>query len=206
MSTKDRVLQTAERLFAERGFDGVSIRDITNEAKVNLAAVTYHFGNKEKLFTAVLMRKVDPITKVGVAIVQGNKKPADKLKALMESYAMHILHKDPTLRIYFAELLSGAMHMPRAAIDAMNLRNRLFIQIVKEGIKAGVFRRCDLECAAWNFFGMLCSYILYEPLVSAASRAMPYPVPYVKRIVDAAMDVFLNGIATGKGQLLKARR
>jgi TetR/AcrR family transcriptional regulator len=206
MATRDKVLQTAERLFAEKGFAAVSIKDITNAAGVNLAAVTYHFGNKEKLFTAVFMRKLDFMSKTGVNIVQSSKKPVDKLKALLEMYAMQILHKDPALRIYYAELLSGSMHLPRSISDVMNLRNRLFIQIVKEGIKAGAFRRCDLECAAWNFFGMLTPYILYEPLVSPSGRLAPYPVPYVKRIVEAAIDVFLNGISAGRARPMKGRR
>jgi AcrR family transcriptional regulator len=55
--TKEQILDTAERLFADRGFDATSLRTITCEADVNLAAVHYHFGSKEALIEAVLARR-----------------------------------------------------------------------------------------------------------------------------------------------------
>ncbi len=48
--TRDRILEAAERLFAEKGFESTSVRDITNEADCNVAAVNYHFGGKENLY------------------------------------------------------------------------------------------------------------------------------------------------------------
>lgn len=51
--TKQRILEVANRLFAERGFSGTSIREIAKEAEVNLSAVNYHFTNKETLYSNV---------------------------------------------------------------------------------------------------------------------------------------------------------
>ena len=56
--TKDKILDTAERLFAENGFDATSLRTITAEAKVNLAAVHYHFHGKDSLLDAIILRKL----------------------------------------------------------------------------------------------------------------------------------------------------
>jgi AcrR family transcriptional regulator len=61
--TRERLLDSAERRFAENGFDGASLRTITAEARANLAAVHYHFGSKEDLFLAVLERRLDPINR-----------------------------------------------------------------------------------------------------------------------------------------------
>jgi len=61
MTTKDKILDTAERLFARHGVEGTSLRAITKEAGVNLAAVNYHFQSKEALIHAVIARRVDPI-------------------------------------------------------------------------------------------------------------------------------------------------
>ena len=59
--TKARILDVAERLFADRGFPATSLRDITSEASVNIASVNYHFGSKEALLSAVLERRFGPI-------------------------------------------------------------------------------------------------------------------------------------------------
>jgi AcrR family transcriptional regulator len=59
--TRDRILETAEVLFATKGYEGTSLRDITDRAGVNVAAVNYHFGSKEGLLREVLDRVVVPI-------------------------------------------------------------------------------------------------------------------------------------------------
>ena len=55
--TKEKILDAAETLFADRGFDAVSLRDITDKADVTLALASYHFGTKEKLYEAVVERR-----------------------------------------------------------------------------------------------------------------------------------------------------
>lgn len=59
--TKDRILDAAERLFSVQGFAATSLRQITTEAQVNLAAVNYHFQSKDTLILATILRKVGPI-------------------------------------------------------------------------------------------------------------------------------------------------
>src|SRR5690242_9762181 len=59
--TRDRILDAAERLFADHGFEGASIRAIVDAAKVNLAAVHYHFRSKEALLEAVLTRRISVV-------------------------------------------------------------------------------------------------------------------------------------------------
>ena len=60
-ATKERILDAAEALFMEHGFEATSLRAITAAAEANLAAVNYHFGSKEELFQAVLTRRLDPM-------------------------------------------------------------------------------------------------------------------------------------------------
>lgn len=61
MSTKEKILDVAEQLFADRGFASTSLRDITAAAEVNLAAVNYHFGSKIDLLRAVFARRFVPV-------------------------------------------------------------------------------------------------------------------------------------------------
>ena len=68
-ATKDRILDAAEGLFMEHGFEATSLRSITAAASVNLAAVNYHFGSKEELFQAVLTRRLDPLNQRRLALL-----------------------------------------------------------------------------------------------------------------------------------------
>ncbi len=59
--TKERILDAAEHLFSEHDLSATSLRAITSAAQVNLAAVNYHFGNKEGLIHAVFARRLEPV-------------------------------------------------------------------------------------------------------------------------------------------------
>jgi AcrR family transcriptional regulator len=62
MSTKNKILDAAESLFATQGFNGTSLREITSQAEVNLAAVNYHFGSKKELIKSVMSRYMNELS------------------------------------------------------------------------------------------------------------------------------------------------
>jgi AcrR family transcriptional regulator len=66
-STKDRILGAAEALFAQHGFAGTTLRQVTSRADVNIAAVNYHFGSKENLINEVFRRRMDEMTQQRLA-------------------------------------------------------------------------------------------------------------------------------------------
>jgi AcrR family transcriptional regulator len=68
--TKTRILDAAEGLFMEHGFEATSLRSLTASAGVNLAAVNYHFGSKEELFQAVLTRRLDPMNQERIELLE----------------------------------------------------------------------------------------------------------------------------------------
>ncbi|HTP87688.1 MAG TPA: TetR/AcrR family transcriptional regulator [Bryobacteraceae bacterium] len=88
-STKTRILDAAERLFAQRGPGGTSLRDITSAAGVNLAAVNYHFQSKEALMRAVVDRRIVPVQEERLArlaeatAVEGRPDLAKVIEALV---------------------------------------------------------------------------------------------------------------------------
>jgi AcrR family transcriptional regulator len=74
--TKTRILDAAELLFMEHGFEATSLRQLTSAASVNLAAVNYHFGTKEELFQAVLTRRLDPLNQERIDLLAKIEKDA----------------------------------------------------------------------------------------------------------------------------------
>ena len=64
---QDRLLDSAEQLFADHGFEGTSVRDIAADAGCNIAAVNYHFGGKEKLYRKVFQRQLTILRNVRIA-------------------------------------------------------------------------------------------------------------------------------------------
>jgi AcrR family transcriptional regulator len=98
VSTKDRILEAAEKLFAEQGFGATSLRSITAEAGVNLAAIHYHFGSKEGLIRAVFDTCLAPLNEERIrklkAVLQRSAGDRPKLESVIEAFV------GPTLRLY----------------------------------------------------------------------------------------------------------
>ena len=194
MSTRQRLIDVAAKLFAERGFHGVSIRDITSAAEANLGAVTYHFGPKENLFTQVILTKSEPMQKLKYQVGYAQLAPDEKLRKIMEALAMEVLHDNPDLKVMFVDLVAGGDHLPEGVVEAIKRDHGIFCDIIQEGIDAGVFRKCDVKHAAWVFHGLLASYVMLQPAIRPGSRRGAYPRKAVKEIVETSMDVFLDGI------------
>lgn len=75
-STKERILSAAEALFAEFGFAGTSLRQVTSRADVNLAAVNYHFGSKDNLVTEVFRRRMDEMSRARLLQLEAARQDA----------------------------------------------------------------------------------------------------------------------------------
>jgi AcrR family transcriptional regulator len=88
IDTKERILDAAERLFAAHGFAGTSLRAITREAGVNLAAVHYHYGTKEDLLRAVLSRIVVPVNRERLEMLERAEEKEDfpTVQGILEAY------------------------------------------------------------------------------------------------------------------------
>ncbi|MFC5049886.1 TetR/AcrR family transcriptional regulator [Rubritalea spongiae] len=96
MSTRDQILAAAWKLFSERGFEDVSVRDVTNEAGVNLASVSYHFGSKDGLIQEVVKKVLNPANQhrmdlLEAAIAEAGGTENLTLQSILESYARPIM-------------------------------------------------------------------------------------------------------------------
>lgn len=74
--TRERLLDAAERLFATRGFEATSLRDVTSQAKANIAAVNYHFGSKDALVRAVFERRLGEVNRRRIELLDAGGRPA----------------------------------------------------------------------------------------------------------------------------------
>jgi AcrR family transcriptional regulator len=107
---KERILDTAERLFARHGFYGVSVRDITEAAGVDVALVNYHFGSKRALFAAVFQRRAEILNPERLARLEEVRRAAlpgvPSLEDIVNSFTYPLLERSarggPGWKSYFA--------------------------------------------------------------------------------------------------------
>ena len=139
-STRERLLDAAERLFAERGFEGASIRAVTDAAGVSVSSANYHFGSKEELLHATLRRRVEPLNRERLARLDAleaaaGPKPLD-VEAILDAFlrpTFAISESFPTPGLHrqvAARLFSDPPHIVSA------LKRDLFGEVTARFIRA----------------------------------------------------------------------
>lgn len=160
--TRTRLLDAAEALFMSHGFDGASLRQITSEAGVNLAAGHYHFGSKEDLFRAVLARRLNALNQERLAVLDDLEtraagaplKPSQIVDAFFGTLLRQASSQGPRGQT-FLRLLGRTLTEPSAFIRT--LLSQEFAPVL-ERYKAALFRalpEVPKEEIVWRFHFML---------------------------------------------------
>jgi AcrR family transcriptional regulator len=171
--TKARILDVAENLFAEEGLDRVSIRDITDAAGVNLAAVNYHFGGKEELIAAVFERRVWPVNQARLAalkeVEERSRNKAPKVEDILSALIRPAVACSPASggegkgAKAFGKLFGRCLAEPRPDVEALLRRQ---FQPLCDAMEAALMRalphleRADIFWRMKFTFGALHHWLL----------------------------------------------
>ena len=138
-----QIIETAERLFADRGFDGTSVRDIAEEAGINIAMISYYFGSKEKLMEAIFELRVGSLqSRVESLLKDSNLTPLEKVNMLIDEHIDRVLQKQFFYRIMVAVQLTNKNPQIIKAANKIKIRNAEVVsELIKEGQKKGVFKK-----------------------------------------------------------------
>jgi AcrR family transcriptional regulator len=129
--TKQRILDAAEHLFARDGYHATSLRGITTTADANLAAVNYHFGSKEALLEAVIVRRLDPLNEIRRSQLEALLQKAELAGELPSCREVLRAFVEPTLRLRqqgseaedFIALIGRTLAEPRGIAMSIFLRH-----------------------------------------------------------------------------------
>lgn len=136
-------MSTAEKLFASKGFDGTSVRDIAEEAGVNIAMISYYFGSKEKLMQALFKERTDHIKmKIESLLQDESLPPLEKIYVLVDDYIYKMLQKQHFHKIMVYEQMLEKNPDVTAMITDLKKENAEYIsKLIKDGQKRGVFKK-----------------------------------------------------------------
>ena len=168
-ATRDRILATAERLFAEFGYDGVSLRQIGAAANAAIALITYYFGTKEMLYRAVFESRINPLSerrRAALADALSGKAGAPTIEGVLDALArpwidMHGAEEGR----YYTRLIAREVYDPREAErgivrDLLDPVARDFIAAMEKVLPD--HRRSDIHWA-YLFFMSTLQVILTNP-------------------------------------------
>lgn len=194
--TRSDLLDAALELFADKGFYGVSIRDVARATGVGVSALYHHFPSKEELFEAVVLEVRDGKPSLGPGMPPPFDGGANDLPAYLEKLMLHAMDRFAVLRERkrFRIFLSDG---PRLALEGkINLWERMLvarqpiIDLMAVLMDRGLLRRSDAEMAALSLIAPL---MMWRQLLSVSPDHVWIERP--REFARYCVDQFLNGAA-----------
>ncbi|HXD76345.1 MAG TPA: TetR family transcriptional regulator [Puia sp.] len=169
---REHILSAAEELFAEKGFDGTSVRDIAQRAGVNLAMISYYFGSKEKLLESLIEFRagyaygiLDELNK------DESLSPWDKVDRLVDFYVDRIINNLRFHTIMWQESGGRSDEIKNRTI-AIKLRNlEQIVKIITDGQQKKLFRQVDIPMTVGTIMGTI-SYYTQSKTYACVSLAL----------------------------------
>ena len=141
--TRDLILQSAARCFAERGFEGTSLRDIGEAAGINFQSIRYHFGSKEDLWEAVVASLSRQALEAGIHHEQATLalQPKDQLRAQIRAIAEYQIANPELWTILTREAMKNSERYRRIFSEHVAPFYELTEKFLRRMQKAGVIKR-----------------------------------------------------------------
>ena len=207
---KERILNNAESLFAQKGFRGVTVREIINAANCNLSAVNYYFGNKKNLYLEVFRARLIPRSKrmcerfkKFLCRRQPSDSPAAVVEALAQAFLEGPLSDDERQRHY--QLMVREMSQPGEAFDLVfehvmqpllqDLSRRLRLVITEEIEEERLILNIE------SILGMIIHFNYFRPAITRFT-GHAYDSSFKERLIEHIIDFSLYGLGVGKKEAL----
>ncbi|RMG61087.1 MAG: TetR/AcrR family transcriptional regulator [Deltaproteobacteria bacterium] len=191
---RQRILVAAEELFAEKGFTGTTIREISERAGVNSAMIYYYFKDKKGLYRSVVDFSANETYRMLLKAFKGRRDPAEQLKEFCREYARaHYLNRD-IVKIIHREMLTNGEDPEGFARIYFKKSLDTVKEILQRGIETGRFREVDVDLAAATLFGLILFIFLTEPVIASMKNSESLDEATVVSITESLTDIFLSGI------------
>ena len=163
--SREKLLHCAEFLFAEHGYDAVSLRSIQQESGINIAMISYYFGSKEGLFEAMLKEKFPLIREKLEDQRSSELSHLEKINATIEIYTEQVFKNVNFTRIIFREIsMTQRPDHNKLIIDYIRGNLELVLSFIKDGIRCGEFRSVDPEMTLSSLVASIFHWINMSPV------------------------------------------
>lgn len=194
--TVQTILSEARRLFAARGFDGVSTSDIATAAGVSKASIFHHFGDKQKLYMEVLKYSLKEFDELSEHLQPQRASIEQRLQHFLHAHAFHLQQHPGSAQVVLRELLEERGEVTRQLADQATVAQfRRLFELLQEAQQAGEIR-AEVDLAA--LVVMMIGAVVFQFQVRALLRHQPEvefsddPEQYSHLLVD----ILAHGIST----------
>ena len=187
-----QIMETAEKLFADKGFDGASVRDIADEAGVNVAMISYYFGSKEKLLEALFMYRASGTSQVLEGMLQNKElSPLQKVNVMIDYFidkfhTQHCFHK-----IMMREQVTNQRGVTSELIQEYKKRNQQLVkQLIQEGQKTGDFsKNIDIPILMGTLIGTVSHLVATQHFYREINNLQNMPDEQFQKLIKKKLSI-----------------
>jgi AcrR family transcriptional regulator len=154
-TARERILGVAGDLFAEGGFDAVSVADIASASGISTGLIYYHFKDKQTLFETVVRESIHLLEDAAVVSLSGETGPEVRLTSFVTAYMKLLEEHESLMRLLIRSMSDLGSPLPRHVL----MRSAAIVErlqaVIEEGIASGVFRAVDARLAATALFALI---------------------------------------------------
>jgi|SRR5664280_637658 len=195
VATRAQILQVAGRIFAAKGFERATSREVCIAAGINMAAVNYHFGGKDGLYDAVLVGAHGQLIELGdlEGIRKSGANPQDQLRALIRLFVRRSSGKALPwgLQVLLREFMAPSAHLPTLIREAVLPKIRVMMDLIAALL--GVPEDDPLVQRALAFVVLPCIMLVIAPR-DVLRRVLPVLVSESEALVDDMTRYALAGL------------
>jgi AcrR family transcriptional regulator len=161
---KERILDSAEKLFVEKGFSGTSINDIAAEADFSRTSIYQYFTSKEEIYLHILERYTEPLTDRLKQATEDAPTVPDKIRAFLDELKKMKSEKSSFFELYFIQRHQVEPRLPDELRTQLNAKRRrlenVFREFYREGVEKGEVRAIRFKDASNLFFAQIMGMML----------------------------------------------
>jgi AcrR family transcriptional regulator len=199
MSTREKILDNAERLFTAKGFDGVSVRDITKAAGTNVASVNYHFASKRELYREVFRRKLKRLSETKIADMDralSTQQPTlhntiQTVVSVLLSDTQQGLEAEDFLNIITAEMSEGGMATDILVEEGAIPMHRKVRELIS-GAMPDISQEHAALCTT-SIFGQIFHFVRARALLTH-TLGRPYDRKFIEDVIEHITTFSVGGI------------
>ncbi len=192
VETRDKILESAVKLFAAKGFSGTTTKEIAEKAHVNEALVFRYFSTKRDLYHAIIERKIkgEPEAESLIEPFRENRDDQLLLKSISKR-TLEWIEKDPNfIRLLYFSALEGDELSEMFFECYVQHQRGLLSDYIEQRISEGVFKKINPLLARQAFTGMVANYVIEQKLFGEKKRSNTK----YGEVVETFIRIFLGGI------------
>lgn len=193
---KKAIMEAAEKLFCDTGYEGTSTRQIAKEAGANMAMINYYFGSKEGVFMDIMTERISTFAVQLKSISDEEWSSIEKLHRVIEGLVDRILSNIPFHRMMNRELsLSQRPEMYIRIKESLRLNMEIIEKILVNGMEKGDFNRADVRMVIATIMGTITN-VVTSPAKMLASSGFDIDNPKDKGIIRERLVNHLQHITS----------